>query len=146
MKRQNGLKHMNNLKSTMELDSIIWGNLSIAAWSVRENAFLMGKTKVGAAVLGLDGNIYVGCNIEHVFRSHDIHAEVNAISNMVSQGQQKFKAILIVAERDKFTPCGSCMDWIMQHGGSECMVAYQNKKNGEITRFIANELMPHYPR
>jgi len=129
----------------MELERNIWDDLSHNAWKVRDNAFLFGKTKVGAALLSETGKVYVGCNIEHVFRSHDIHAEINVISNMVAQGEQKFKVILIVAERHKFTPCGSCMDWIMQHGGENCIVAYQNTKEGEIFKFTAKELMPHYP-
>ena len=120
--------------------------LSTHAWNVRENAFLIGKTKVGAALMCDNGDIYTGCNIEHIFRSHDIHAEVNAISSMVSNGQQKFHTILVAAERYKFTPCGSCMDWIMQHGGADAVVAYQNEKNGPIYQFLASELMPHYPR
>lgn len=129
----------------MELKKNMWDQLSDRAWQVREHAYLFGKTKVGAAVLSESDKIYVGCNIEHVFRSHDIHAEINVISTMVAQGENKFKAILIVAERHKFTPCGSCMDWIMQHGGPDCRVAYQNSKDGEIFEFSATELMPHYP-
>lgn len=129
----------------MELNKEIWNEISNKAWSVRENAYLVGKTKVGAALITETGNIYSGCNVEHIFRCHDIHAEVNAISNMISNGEHKFQAILIVAERKKFTPCGGCMDWIMQHGGNECVVAYQNELNGEIYKFLAKELMPEYP-
>jgi cytidine deaminase len=127
------------------MEDRIWIDLSNHAWRARENAFLYGKTKVGAAIYSISNKIYVGCNVEHVFRSHDIHAEINVISNMVAQGEHKFRAILIVAERQKFTPCGACMDWIMQHGGEECIVAYQNQKDGEIQKYLAKELMPHYP-
>ena len=129
----------------MSQNNEILRDLSQAAWKVRDNAFLIGKTKVGAALYSSNGNVYAGCNIEHIFRSHDIHAEVNAISNMVSHGETKFIAILIAAERHKFTPCGSCMDWIMQHGGEDCIVAYQNVREGQIYKYSAKELMPHYP-
>lgn len=124
---------------------IPWNKMSIEAWKVRENSYIFGKTRVGAAVYTQSGKIYTGCNIEHVFRSHDIHAEINAISNMVSAGEQKFIAILIVAERDFFTPCGSCMDWIMQHGENDCLVGFENGKK-ELTIFKSSELMPHYPK
>jgi cytidine deaminase len=60
--------------------------LAQAAWSARENAYVIGPTKVGCAVLATDGRIYSGCNVEHRFRSHDVHAEVNAITNMVAAG------------------------------------------------------------
>ena len=126
-------------------DEIDWIKLSTEAWQARDNAFIFGSTKVGASVLSENQNVYNGCNVEHKFRSHDVHAEVNAITNMISKGEKKMIAIIIVAERLKFTPCGGCMDWIMQHGGENCIVAYQNEKNGEIYKFFAKELMPHYP-
>jgi cytidine deaminase len=135
---------MNNSENTI-LSNALWMELSRRAWDVRSNASIFGKTQVGAALLSQKDQIFCGCNLEHRFRSHDIHAEVNAISNMVTAGELKFKAILIVAERYRFTPCGSCMDWIMQHGGSDCIVAYQNSPDGPITRFRADELMPYYP-
>lgn len=122
-----------------------WEQLSSEAWKVRNNAFLYGKTKVGAALLSEKKNIFTGCNVEHKFRSHDIHAEVNAIGNMITAGDKVITAILIVAEREQFTPCGSCMDWIFQFGGGECKVAFQSKPKGEFLIYSAKQLMPHYP-
>ena len=116
-----------------------------AAWKTRNNAFLIGSTYVGADVLAENGKVYSGCNVEHKYRCHDVHAEVNAITNMVSDGEKYFKAILIVAERKRFTPCGSCMDWIIQHGSIDCKVAYQNEVNGKLNIHTAKELMPYYP-
>ncbi len=121
-----------------------WDNLAKSAWKHRENARVLGKTKVGAAVLSNE-KIFAGCNIEHQFRSHDIHAEISAISAMVSSGNKQLEAILVVSDRDKFTPCGGCLDWIFEFGGSNCLVGYQTKNGGEITVFEAHELMPHYP-
>ncbi len=121
-----------------------WDDLASCAWKYRENARILGKTKVGAAVLSKN-KIFGGCNIEHKFRSHDIHAEISAISTMISSGQKKLDAIIVVAERTKFTPCGGCLDWIFEFGGPKCLVGYQTKKEGKITIFKAEELMPHYP-
>lgn len=129
-----------------EISKDDWLRLSKSAWKVRENASIIGKTKVGAAVLDDQKHIHLGCNIEHVFRSHDIHAEVNAISNMVAAGHNRFKAILIVAKREFFTPCGACMDWIMQYGGKEALVGFQSTWEGKIEVYTASELMPFYPR
>lgn len=129
-----------------EITENIWADLSREAWSVRNNAFIYGKTKVGAALLSDDNKIFTGCNVEQVFRSHDIHAEVGAISNMVSAGYKKFHALLIVAERKYFTPCGSCMDWIMQFGGQDCKIGFQSSKSDQIVIHTARELMPFYPR
>lgn len=122
-----------------------WNSLSELAWNARSNAHLYGKTKVGAAALSENGKLFSGCNVEHMFRSHDIHAEVNVISTMVATGEKKLIAILIAAERERFTPCGSCMDWIFQFGGAECKVAFQSTVGGEITVYTAEQLMPYYP-
>jgi cytidine deaminase len=122
-----------------------WQLLSKKAWGCIENARVLGTTRVGSAALSDQGKIYCGCNIEHRFRSHDIHAEVSAISSLVSSGSKKLLAILIVAERKQFTPCGGCMDWIFEIGGPECFVGYQSSKNGPINKYKAKDLMPHYP-
>jgi cytidine deaminase len=128
----------------MEINNVTWKKLSTSAWNYRKNARILGKTKVGTAVFS-EGKIFGGCNIEHKFRSHDIHAEISAISAMISSGCKKLDAIIIVAERNKFTPCGGCLDWIFEFGGPKCLVGYQTKKEGKITIFEAKELMPHYP-
>ncbi len=130
---------------SININNQLWTTLSRKAWAIRENAFILGKTKVGSALIDESDNIYDGCNIEHKFRSHDIHAEVNAIGNMIAGGGKRIVAILIVAERERFTPCGSCMDWIFQFGGPDCLVGFQNKPDGEISQYTAHELMPHYP-
>ncbi len=128
-----------------EISNKQWKEMAERAWEARENAYLIGDTKVGCAVLSYTNKIYVGCNVEHRYRCHDVHAEVNAISNMIASGETKLKAIIIVAERNRFTPCGGCMDWIMQHIEKDCLVAYQNNKNGDIIIHTALELMPFYP-
>ena len=131
-------------KKNSEINEKLWNKLSSTAWNYKKNARILGKTKVGAAVLS-KGEIFGGCNIEHKFRSHDIHAEISAISAMVSSGNKKLDAIVIVSDRTKFTPCGGCLDWIFEFGGPKCLVGYQTKQKGKITIFSAEELMPHYP-
>ena len=119
--------------------------MSVAAWDVREQAYIYGPTRVGAAVMTFDGTVFVGCNVEHRFRSHDIHAEVNAIGSMVAAGHKDLVAVVVVAERERFTPCGSCMDWIYQFGGPSCIVGFQASMDSKMDIFTAHDLMPHYP-
>jgi cytidine deaminase len=127
------------------MSDIDWDRLAKAAWRVRDSAHVLGATKVGAAALCGDGDIFVGCNVEHRFRSHDVHAEVNAITSMVASGCKTLRALLIAAERDRFTPCGACLDWIFEFGGETCLVAYQGQIGGEVVVMTAHELMPFYP-
>lgn len=121
-------------------------DLAAQAWRAREHAVIRGATKVGCAVRAEDGRVFTGCNIEHRFRSHDIHAEVNALGALIAGGARNAMAIVIAAEREQFTPCGACMDWIMELGVDDCVVAFQPRPGGQLKLYRAKELMPHYPR
>jgi len=55
-------------RELIDIKNLPWEKLSVAAWKVRENAFIIGKTKVGAAILSDKGNIFSGCNCEHKYR------------------------------------------------------------------------------
>jgi cytidine deaminase len=96
-------------------------------------------------VLTDDGSIFAGCNVEHRFRSHDVHAEVNALTTMAAHADHRAVAILIVAQRERFTPCGGCLDWIFELGGPDCLVGFQAAPGGRVDVLRADELMPHYP-
>lgn len=116
------------------------------AWAVRANAKLHGHTQVGAAALAEDGTIWSGCNVEHRYRSHDIHAETNAIGSLVAAGRKKMLVIVVAADRSRFTPCGACMDWIFELGGGGCIVGWQSTPDGASILKQADELMPMYPK
>lgn len=128
------------------LDSERLAELSHNAWKVRALSRIIGSTAVGCAVLDEDGRVFVGCNVEHRFRSHDIHAETAALAGLVSGGGSRPVAILIVAERERFTPCGACLDWIFELGGPECLVLTQRSADDEPLSYRAASLMPYYPR
>lgn len=121
-----------------------WDKLATAAWEVRDHAMVWGKTKVGAAVETKNGQIYIGTNIEAKLQL-GIHAEIAALSAMVSFDDRNPRKILIAANRELFTPCGGCMDWIMQLGGPEVEIAFSSGLGNELRIFTAAELMPHYP-
>lgn len=126
---------------------IAWDLLSQKAWETRERAYLVagGKTKVGAAVLDENGQIHGGCNIQHSGRMHnEPHAEVVAISGMVVSGGQRVVAILVVAERALFTPCGGCTEWITEFGTEETLVGFQNERFGTVRTWTARELIPFH--
>ena len=72
------------------------------------------RFKVGAAVLGTDGKIYGGCNIENASFGLTNCAERTAFFKAVSEGEREFAAIAIVGGPkenppvDYCYPCGVC--------------------------------------
>jgi hypothetical protein len=60
-------------------------------------------------------------------------------------GSKELAAVAIAAERDRFTPCGACMDWIMQFATEDCTVFAQSQPGGPVQRYTVKELMPYYP-
>jgi cytidine deaminase len=122
-----------------------WSKLAKAAWKVRSNARILEDTYVGAAVLTPNGKIFVGCNVEHSMRSHDIHAETNAISSMIAAGEKKIAAVLVVAKCSNLTPCGGCRDWINEFAAPGCVVGVQSEEGGKITTYAFADLLPNPP-
>jgi cytidine deaminase len=54
--------------------------------------------------------------------------------------------VLILSDRERFTPCGGCLDWIFELGGADCLVAFQRAPGASLEVLRADELMPHYPQ
>ncbi|WP_369188722.1 cytidine deaminase [Streptomyces sp. R08] len=114
------------------------------AWRCQSNAWIYGTTTVGCAVVDECGRIYVGCNVEHRFRSHDIHAETNALGSLVAGGGKSAVALFVVSPRG-WAPCGSCLDWIFELGGKDCIIFTQAAEGEPISIYRATDLLPHFP-
>ncbi len=63
---------------------------------------------VGAALLGEDGKVYTGCNVENAAYGNTLCAERTALCKAVSEGARKFTAIAIAARGSAPFPCGAC--------------------------------------
>ncbi len=69
--------------------------------------------KVGAALLGKNGKVYTGCNVENAAYTPTNCAERTAIFKAVSEGEREFVAIAVVGGlgeklSDVCAPCGVC--------------------------------------
>ena len=72
------------------------------------------KFKVGAAVLTKKGNVYGGCNVENSSFPITNCAERTAIFKAVSEGEQEFEAIALIADTPgPCSPCGACRQVIL---------------------------------
>lgn len=74
---------------------------------------------VGAALLGKNGKIYQGCNIENASYTPTNCAERTAFFKAVSEGMRQFEGIAIVGgPKDRISqfcaPCGVCLQVMME--------------------------------
>ncbi|NJL93535.1 MAG: cytidine deaminase [Anaerolineae bacterium] len=82
--------------------------LVAAAQAVREQAYApYSQYLVGAALLGTDGRIFIGCNVESASFGATLCAERGALARAISEGNRQFEAIAITT-RDGGSPCGIC--------------------------------------
>ena len=88
--------------------------LLLQAISAREFAYApYSGFRVGAALLGKSGKVYLGCNVENAAYSVTNCAERTAIFKAVSEGERAFTAIAIVGGKgetvsETCAPCGVC--------------------------------------
>lgn len=85
-------------------------SLKEAATAVRDNAHApYSNFKVGAAIRGASGTVYVGCNVENVAYPEGTCAEAGAIAAMVAAGETALtEAYVIAGSSLPVTPCGGC--------------------------------------
>jgi cytidine deaminase len=88
--------------------------LLLKAIEARELAYApYSNHKVGAALVGKSGRLYLGCNVENAAYSPTNCAERTAIFKAVSEGEREFSAIAIVGGvgdtlSEVCAPCGVC--------------------------------------
>ena len=63
---------------------------------------------VGAALLGKDGRVFTGCNVENAAYGNTLCAERTALCKAVSEGAREFEAIAIASSGSAPFPCGAC--------------------------------------
>ncbi len=99
-------------------------NLRQHAHAVWENAYApYSNFKVGAALRGRSGTVYVGCNVENVAYPEGTCAEAGAIAAMVAAGETAFtEAYVIAGSPTPVTPCGGCRQKLAEFGTGDVVV------------------------
>ena len=117
--------------------------LLAAARQARERAYAPhSHFRVGAAVLGADGRVYAGCNVENSSFGLTICAERNAIFSMVAAGEREIREVLIIGDTEEFLPpCGACRQVIAEFAQPPAVVRMCNRE-GECRDTTVAELVP----
>ena len=103
------------------------------------------KFQVGAALLGADGNIYTGCNVENAAYSPTMCAERVAIGKAVSSGCREFVALAVCGGkngeiRNFCTPCGVCRQVLAEFCQGDFPVYLTDGKT--VKAYTLSELLP----
>lgn len=97
---------------------------------------------VGAALLGSDGKVYTGCNVESAAYGATICAERSAICAAFSNGCHSFvRGAVISTGTDYCTPCGICRQLLYEFSDQLIMLCCRNDET--YLALSAEELLPH---
>jgi cytidine deaminase len=92
--------------------------------------------KVGAAVMGEDGEFYESCNVESWASGLGICAERCATNHAVMHGNRKIAGIAIMMEAESDNepkPCGACLQYISDFaGGPKVKVLMAKARSGKV--------------
>ena len=122
------------------------------AFEAQENCYTpYSHFDVGAALLGTNGKIYQGCNIENASFSPTNCAERTAFFKAVSEGQRTFSAIAIVGNKsgevakEYCSPCGVCRQVMMEFCDPKEFKIYLAKDRNNYSDYIEytlEEILP----
>ena len=116
------------------------------AFEARKKAYCpYSQFMVGAAVLGEDGNIYTGCNIENASYGMTVCAERVAIFSAIAAGYKKgdFKEIhIMVSSGEVGMPCFVCRQMLIEFFDIDSKV-YCYSTKGEVVIHSLKDLCPY---
>ncbi len=113
------------------------------ARTARERAYVpYSQFAVGAALLGEDNSLFLGCNIENAAYPVTICAERTAIFNAISEGHRSFKGLAVIADTPgPVSPCGSCRQ-VMSEFFPRDFPVYLGNIKGQFIETTVEQLLP----
>jgi len=119
--------------------------LIAAAREARKHAYApYSAFQVGAALLTVDGRLYVGCNVENASFGLCNCAERTAFFSAVAAGCRPgdFTHLAVLGDTEGPTaPCGACRQVMMELGGPDLIVVQANL-HGSVEITTAGQLLP----
>lgn len=122
---------------------IDWDALEAAASEARSRAYApYSGYAVGAALLGDDGRVFVGVNVENASYGLTLCAERSAVAAAVAAGVRRFQAIVVATGGPRAgAPCGMCRQVLAELGPSFPVRCISDQ--GDRLETSVAELLPH---
>jgi cytidine deaminase len=96
---------------------------------------------VGAALLGVSGRVYLGCNVENASFGLTCCAERTALFKAVSEGEREFLAVAVTARAGHGAPpCGACRQVLAEF--SPAMWVHWRDTRGRVLKKRLAALLP----
>ena len=96
---------------------------------------------VGAAILGKNGAVYTGCNVESASYGATVCAERSAVCAAVADGCREFDTVAVISSGDDYcSPCGICRQMIFEFGVNIRVLCA--KSPDDYKEFSISELLP----
>ncbi len=112
-----------------------------AASAVYHNAYApYSHYRVAAAVIGDDGQVYTGCNVENAVYPLTMCAERVAIFNAIASGAKRIQAVAVVTTNGG-SPCGACRQVMREFAGDD-MPIFIADTQGAYRAYTMDELLP----
>jgi len=118
--------------------------LQAAAKAARQSYSPYSHFPVGAALVTLAGEVFVGCNVENASFGLTMCAERVTVLKAVSAGKRKFAALAVVGGCGKTVrPCGACLQVLSEFCEPDfpiILAPLNTVKKFEV--FLLGELLP----
>lgn len=117
--------------------------LLAAATAVRDRAYTpYSGFKVGAALRGAGGEVFVGCNVENAAYPEGTCAEAGAIAAMIAGGETRIAEVLVIADCPRpVPPCGGCRQKIAEFADAGVVVTLATTDGKSLTTTVG-DLLP----
>ena len=110
---------------------------------IRDRAYApYSRFKVGAALRGRSGRVYLGVNVENAAYPEGTCAEAGAIAAMVAGGDTEIVEVAVIADAPSpVPPCGGCRQKIAEFAAPDVPVTMATMSGQVLTRRL-DELLP----
>lgn len=118
------------------------GPVAEAAFAALERAYApYSRFRVGAALLGADGSVTAGCNVENAAYPAGICAERAALAAAVARGVHEFALLVLASDSDApAPPCGFCRQALVEFAPMLDIVSIT--RGGASARWSLRDLLP----